>query len=45
MEKRLVHDEHEMQEFGQFLIRYMPLRFHNNIIETLGKCLDSRGIE
>ena len=45
MEKRLAYDEHEMHEFGQFIVRYLPLRFHNTISEILSKCLDSKGIE
>lgn len=45
MEKRLAYDEHEMSEFGQFIVRYMPLKFHNSLTEILCKCLDSRGIE
>jgi hypothetical protein len=45
MEKRMVYDEHEMSEFGQFIVRYMPLKFHNSLTEILCKCLDSKGIE
>ena len=45
MEKRMAHDEHEMSEFGQFIVRYIPLRFHNTMTEILSKCLDSKGIE
>ena len=41
----MAHDEHEMSEFGQFIVRYIPLRFHNTMSEILIKCLDSKGIE
>lgn len=31
LQKRVTHDEYEMNEFSQFMIRYMPLRFQNYV--------------
>ena len=45
LQKRVTHDEYEMNEFSQFMIRYMPLRFQNYVTSILGNCLDHRGLE
>ena len=43
--KRLNQDEHEMQEFGEFIVRYMPLSLTNLTSDILIQCFDGRGIQ
>lgn len=43
--KRMSHDEEEMQTFGQFIVRYMPLQYLNHLAEHLMECLDARGLD
>ena len=40
IQKRLYFDEEEIQMFGEYMLRYVPIMLQNTLTENFNACLD-----